>query len=435
MSALACLVLFKYSGIEKYSTNFVPFQTKHGYNKCEKEKPVWFVPSYVPARPGPAVQLTTYITKDQGPSWDVQKKDIIVHLPKPRRDGHITQYRKRDIIDLLSSLKNISANVPKKYRNKSIQRLKDIEATMKPEIRKSLNNWYAITKGSPREGRPMNEIIRHLQIITNKKDPEKPWTLKCDSCFKNEYKTILDPCNACAGDNIIDIVAIVTTVPRSVLSRKTIRETWGSWTRNNTSNFRLIFLFGKGWPEKDMYLLANESSQHGDILQEDYRDSYYNLTQKVISGFKWVLRSCSRARFIMRAAEDGFVNVPEVLYLLQMHGSHPRFQGYQIGRCLTKVKVHRWPDYKLYISNDEYADHITPPYALGTGFITSNDLTKRIVSKSKDINFMPVEDAYFGLVLREIGSGCLNVRPFSSAMHSMSDSVKKKMYNRLQKHH
>lgn len=392
-----------------------------------------FIPSYVSARPGPVVKLTTYITEGLKPMWDVQKNDKIVYMSPPKKDGHISQFRQKDVMELLQCLKTLRPKIPQKYRNMPFPELIKINVPKKHKMKMIQRYWFA--KRFPILQGTIDGIIKDLNMLVTRKDPERPWTLTCDFCFKNEYPTLLDPIKACAGNNEIDIVAIVTSIPKSVLSRKTIRETWGSWTRNNTSNFRLIFLFGKGWSKADEYIIENESEEFGDILLQDFQDHYFNLTQKVISAFKWVLRSCPRAKFIMRAADDGFVNVPEVLHLLQTYGSHPRFQGYQIGDCFKKYQPHRTPDFKNYHSTDEYSDDSFPPFAVGTNFIISNNLTKRIVRKSQNITFVPHEDAYFGLVLRAIGSGCQHVSPYTSAYNALSDSVKKKMFNDIKKSH
>ena len=59
--------------------------------------------------------------------------------------------------------------------------------------------------------------------------------------------------------------------------------------------------------------VVQEQRQFGDILQEDFVDSYMNLTLKSVMGLKWASRRCPSARFLMKTDDDMFVNVPKLL--------------------------------------------------------------------------------------------------------------------------
>jgi hypothetical protein len=54
--------------------------------------------------------------------------------------------------------------------------------------------------------------------------------------------------------------------------------------------------------------LEFEAEQYHDIVQEDFQDTYHNLTYKGIAGLKWISYFCPHARFILKTDDDIFVN-------------------------------------------------------------------------------------------------------------------------------
>ena len=57
---------------------------------------------------------------------------------------------------------------------------------------------------------------------------------------------------------------------------------------------RVLFLLGTS-NENTTYtnkLLSDEEKQHGDLIQGNFIDSYYNLTKKTLMGMQWVSYFC-----------------------------------------------------------------------------------------------------------------------------------------------
>ena len=44
-------------------------------------------------------------------------------------------------------------------------------------------------------------------------------------------------------------------------------------------------MMGVGFSIEEQEVIFNESEKHGDILKENYIDSFYNLSIKVLSGY------------------------------------------------------------------------------------------------------------------------------------------------------
>ena len=76
------------------------------------------------------------------------------------------------------------------------------------------------------------------------------------------------------------LIALVTTATDHFERRMAIRQTWA-----NTELFpglETVFIVGKSVNESTNAKIINESRIYGDMVQEDYMDSYLNLTTKTV---------------------------------------------------------------------------------------------------------------------------------------------------------
>ena len=72
----------------------------------------------------------------------------------------------------------------------------------------------------------------------------------------------------------------------------------------------LVFFIGSAPVAADARVQASiekEAAVHGDILQEDYIDTYENLTLKSISMIRWVSQNCPNARYVAKIDDDNYV--------------------------------------------------------------------------------------------------------------------------------
>merc|ERR1711894_270919 len=87
--------------------------------------------------------------------------------------------------------------------------------------------------------------------------------------------------------------------------RDAIRETWASSLEK--INSKVIFLLGQGRDKQSK--IQDESTLYKDIVQEDFEDTYHNLTLKTIMGLKWMAIFCPQAEFVLKTDDDIYVNV------------------------------------------------------------------------------------------------------------------------------
>ncbi|XP_010074893.1 PREDICTED: beta-1,3-galactosyltransferase 2-like, partial [Pterocles gutturalis] len=105
------------------------------------------------------------------------------------------------------------------------------------------------------------------------------------------------------------LVLLVATEPADVAGRYAIRQTWGN--ESSVPGFTILRLFLLGvHPRFEAELrpvLEEESQLFGDILQQDFLDTYNNLTLKTLMGMEWETKHCPT--YVVKADRDVFLNL------------------------------------------------------------------------------------------------------------------------------
>ena len=196
----------------------------------------------------------------------------------------------------------------------------------------------------------------------------------------------------------LQLLFIITTKYEHVTRRATLRRTWLSYTRNNTSSLRYVFILGKTNNATLARYVQRESRLFNDIIVGDFVDSYYNLTLKTIYGFKWAVQNCAQVKFVMKTDDDVYVNVPALLdKLRRVTGSST------MGRLWVGIKPHRNATHKWYLSYEDYANETLPDYHDGLGYALSIKLVEHILQVYPEVKYIPLEDVYVGLCLNRTG--------------------------------
>ena len=62
--------------------------------------------------------------------------------------------------------------------------------------------------------------------------------------------------------------------------------------------------------------VSNESHEYGDIVQEDFIDTYANLTVKTLMLLKWFTENCADTQYVMKTDDDMYINLVKLLQLV-----------------------------------------------------------------------------------------------------------------------
>ncbi|XP_039976557.1 N-acetyllactosaminide beta-1,3-N-acetylglucosaminyltransferase 2-like [Xiphias gladius] len=249
----------------------------------------------------------------------------------------------------------------------------------------------------------MQEFVSHMQM--------------------RDYPTLILPngvCGAGAKDEK-ELPLLLLAIKTRVLNfknRQAIRQTWGQvgWVAGQKRNssgeeegggyVRRVFLLGKEDPEElgvDVSeLLQVESKLYGDILQFDFKDTFFNLTLKDVLFWSWFSRVCGRTRFVFKGDDDVFVNTPKMITYLQDQlkkpKAHETMKDFMVGDVIAAAIPNRVNKSKYFIP-DSFYKGLYPAYAGGGGVVYSGLLTNRLHNMSKMVHLFPIDDVYVGMCM------------------------------------
>ena len=223
---------------------------------------------------------------------------------------------------------------------------------------------------------------------------------------RHDFNYITNPeyriCGEDSGSNVYLLIYIHTS-PENLKRRLSIRETWAK--RSMFRDIRLVFMMGKTSNQKTANLLNLEYNLYGDIVQEDFEDSYRNLTYKGIMAMKWITQYCKHAKFILKADDDMIVNIFILLKHIYSLDKHTKPKNTIMCLVYPKMPVIRDKNSKWYLSKEEFKDDYFGKYCSGSAFVLTGDLPPRLFNISFYIKFFWIDDYYVtGLLVRGVNA-------------------------------
>ena len=207
----------------------------------------------------------------------------------------------------------------------------------------------------------------------------------------------------------LEYVVYIHMAPVSVDRRQKLRETWAQADLFKDYPSRLIFFMGDPLNSTIQAIVNSESKQYGDIIQEDFKDHYNNLTFKAIGALKWISQYCNHARYIIKADDDVYVNM--FLLLDELHSL--------ISPTTTDTMYCAvWQDGTMGILRDpkvckKWCIHLEhkelkgkrayPTYCSGSAFFFTPDLAFKLYNASLYTPYFYIDDVYLtGLLPQKV---------------------------------
>lgn len=220
------------------------------------------------------------------------------------------------------------------------------------------------------------------------------------------YRYILNEPYKCR-DSAPFLVLLIAAEPGQAEARNAIRQTWGNDSVAAAAGlgFVRLFLLGMmspGQPEPyPQSAIEDESRQFHDIIQQEYLDTYYNLTIKTLMGMNWVATYCPHVSYVMKTDSDMFVNTEYLIQKLLKPDLPPK-RNYFTGYLMRGYAPNRNKESKWYMPSELYSSERYPIFCSGTGYVFSGDLAEKIYQASLSIRRLHLEDVYVGICLAKL---------------------------------
>lgn len=255
------------------------------------------------------------------------------------------------------------------------------------------------------------QIVIILTVVLNDVVSEaKKEALNEEIVNRHDFNYTLNPanrtCEKRGEDDEVFLLIYVHSAPEHFKNRLAIRDTWSR--RSMFKHIRIVFMMGLPERPNIQDYLELESNHYNDIVQEDFIDTYRNLTYKGIMAMKWIAEYCPQAQFILKIDDDIIVN----LFILLRHLAH--LNEYNIEKkqtimCLvwTYMKVMRNKKSKWYLSKEEYEPDHFSHYCSGSAYLLTNDLPQIMYNRSFYVKFFWVDDFYMTGLLANASNATL----------------------------
>ncbi|XP_043938448.1 beta-1,3-galactosyltransferase 2-like [Protopterus annectens] len=228
--------------------------------------------------------------------------------------------------------------------------------------------------------------------------------IKHPSDFVSPYNytfTLNEP-DKCQHKDVF-LVLLITTRVNVFAARFAIQKTWGNESLLPGVSIVRLFLVGidKHFPDLLQELLKEESMLFHDIIQQNFMDSYFNLTIKTLMGLQWVNTFCPKASYIIKLDGDIFLNTEHLVRLLNLN--MPTKVNYFTGYVIRGTAPFRDSASKYYAPYELYEPDYYPPYCGGSAYVFSGDVAKKIYDIAHVIKPFNIEDAFIGVCLKKQG--------------------------------
>ncbi|XP_006817744.1 beta-1,3-galactosyltransferase 1-like [Saccoglossus kowalevskii] len=238
--------------------------------------------------------------------------------------------------------------------------------------------------------------INYEGIVTLQ-DMEEAMELYTTNSFP--FPFIANPISRCQISPFLTM--ITPSSPEEFVAREFARKYRGNVQDVLQHEIIHLFIIGKPTENKNVVTakLLNESHSYGDIILIDVLDSYKNLTLKTIMMLKWISNYCSRTKYLLKVDNDVLVNLINLIRLLESAPSSSFVTG--------KVSEHPFAFRRLTVKNpvtkEEWPLTNYPPVAVGTSYVISGDVVKKLYQASLYTKLLNIEDVYVGILLSVIG--------------------------------
>ncbi|XP_050395375.1 beta-1,3-galactosyltransferase 1-like [Patella vulgata] len=235
-------------------------------------------------------------------------------------------------------------------------------------------------------------------LVDNSLCGSNPYSFLSEHCFgdtrTHSYKYLINDADICKPfPDKTFLLIVVLSRTSEFEERQAVRQTWGSLAVSN-KEIRLVFMLGYR-PEIHSHDLKTENEKYHDIIQEDFYDSYRNLSIKSEAILRFANTFCSGVKYILKVDVDVFLNLPVLIDDLRKREGTNMIMGH----VLQLVYLFRTKDSKWY--TDSYPLTFHPYYVSGPAYILSGDAAEKLLYVALKTKYYFVEDVFITGIVRQ----------------------------------
>ncbi|GMS96484.1 hypothetical protein PENTCL1PPCAC_18659, partial [Pristionchus entomophagus] len=202
------------------------------------------------------------------------------------------------------------------------------------------------------------------------------------------------------------LLVIVLSAPKKTMIRNAIRQQWASEKTSRAIQngaAKVFFLMGNGDSENEE--LAEEAKRHNDIISVDLEDNYMNLVYKVsylslslyyfehefqVAVILHIATNMCASSFVLKIDEDVVFNIDRFFDGVDRI-FYPKHSSIYCN-VWYKMKPKRNENNKWYISHDQFAGPVYPPFCSGSSYAMTTKAAKEILKAKPNFPIIHVED-------------------------------------------
>ena len=213
----------------------------------------------------------------------------------------------------------------------------------------------------------------------------------------HDFKYIINNESVCSPGHLsIHHLIYFHSSPHSAMDRMSLRRGWAQNDLFPNLPSRVVFFMGRPREEALIKDVMSEAIRHGDIIMEDYMDTYNNMTHKAVGAMKWINAYCSNAKFVLKADQDVYVNLFEIVKRLLAMSPTSRFFlcGVYVNNSMPILRdpencfkwcvpKHIFPGRRAY-----------PTYCAGAAYVFTSNLAAGLYNSSLYTPYFYIDDVF-----------------------------------------
>ncbi|XP_026543299.1 beta-1,3-galactosyltransferase 4-like [Notechis scutatus] len=215
------------------------------------------------------------------------------------------------------------------------------------------------------------------------------------------------------------LLVLVASATGHAARRAVVRRSWGSVRVAGGHSMHTVFILGQPGDVAQQAALEREAAEHGDLLQACFADTYANLTLKTLAMLGWATTRCPTARFLLKADDDVFLNLPALARHLERLAGPP---AAYLGQVYSHVAPIRNPHSRHYVPTSLYPEPAFLPYCSGTAYILSAPAAAAVLGAARQLPLLPVEDVFVAMCAHHAGIAPRHLDYMSGATHYPLDA-------------